>query len=109
MGESDLPNGWKDSVIAWAQRTDAVRELWSFGSRGPKGGARSDSDVDLGVVLMPQDGAHDWALGNYVSLGDEWRADLEAIVQRHVSLVPMIAGDEGDEVIRSTGVCLWRR
>jgi hypothetical protein len=39
----------------------------------------------------------------------ERRADLEAIVGCHVSLVPMVPGNEGDIVIRMTGDRLWQR
>ena len=98
------PPGWKDLLIRWADRNGSVRELWLFGSRGPKGGAKPESDVDLGLVLIPKEG-----FGNYVALQPIWRGELEAIVKRHVSLVPMIAGNAGDAVIRSTGVRLWQR
>jgi hypothetical protein len=80
MDMDDLPEAWKDAAIAWAQRTDAVSELWLFGSRGPKGGATATSDVDLALVLMPKVGSHDWALGNYGALKETWRAELEQIV-----------------------------
>ena len=107
---ADLPPRWRERCVAWAQSNDLVSEIWLFGSRGPKGDAHSESDVDIGLVLMPKGtGATDWALGNYVALRSKWRADLEAIVQRHVSLVPMVAGNEADEEVRSTGFCLWRR
>jgi hypothetical protein len=72
-----------------------------------KDGAHPDSDVDVGLVLIPATGDHDWALGNYAALGERWRSELESIVGRHVSLVPMLSGNEGDAVIRSTGVRLW--
>ena len=91
-----------------AQKNDAIRELWLFGNRA-KGVASASSDVDIGLVLMPAKGKHDWALGNYAALGSRWRADLEAIVGCHVSLVPMVAGSEGDIVIRMTGDRLWQR
>jgi hypothetical protein len=71
--------------------------------------AKASSDVDIGLVLMPANGRHNWALGNYAALGSRWRADLEAIVDCHVSLVPMIPGNEGDIEIRMTGDRLWQR
>jgi predicted nucleotidyltransferase len=49
--------------VAWAQKNDSIRELWLFGSRA-KGVANASSDVDIGLVLMPAKGKHDWALGN---------------------------------------------
>jgi hypothetical protein len=58
---------------------------------------------------MPKKGDHDWAFGNYVALQPIWRGELEVIVKRHVTLVPMFAGNAGDDIIRSTGVRLWRR
>jgi predicted nucleotidyltransferase len=62
-----LPAEWRAGVVAWAQKNDSVQELWLFGSRA-KGEARDISDVDLGMLLMPARGKHDWALGNYVAL-----------------------------------------
>jgi hypothetical protein len=65
-----MPEDWKSGMIAWAACNGSVAELWLFGSRGPKGGARPDSDVDVGLVLIPATGDHDWALGNYAALGE---------------------------------------
>jgi hypothetical protein len=65
--------------VDWAQKNDAIRKLWLFGNRA-KGVANASSDVDIGLVLMPAKGKHDWALGNYAALGSRWRADLETIV-----------------------------
>jgi predicted nucleotidyltransferase len=79
-----LPMGWHGGAIAWARSNDSVRELWLFGSRA-KGEAKASSDVDIGLVLMPAKGKHDWALGNYAALGSRWRADLEAIVSAAMS------------------------
>jgi hypothetical protein len=107
-GNIALPENWRERCIAWAQSNGSVRELWLFGSRGPKGGACLGSDVDIGIALMPAIRSHDWAFGNYVAMGKTWQAELEHIVGRHVSLVPMVPGNEGDAVIRSTGVCLWK-
>jgi hypothetical protein len=33
MADIDLPEQWRQKLIRWAQRTDAVSELWLFGSR----------------------------------------------------------------------------
>jgi predicted nucleotidyltransferase len=103
-----LPTGWREGVVTWARENGSVRELWLFGSRA-KGEAKAGSDVDIGLVLMPANGKHDWALGNYAALGSRWRADLETIVGCHVSLVPMIPGNEGDIEIRMTGDRVWQR
>lgn len=109
IDERKLRSGWKQALIDWASGNEAVRELWVFGSRGPKGGSKPESDLDVGIVLAPKIGDHDWALGNYFALGDRWQAELAAIVGRHVSLQAMITGNDGDTEIRSTGARLWER
>jgi predicted nucleotidyltransferase len=63
MPDIDLPNEWRVKIIIWAQETNAVHELWLFGSRA-KGTARRNSDVDIAVSLMPAQRGHDWALGD---------------------------------------------
>jgi hypothetical protein len=107
-GDIGLPDGWRDGCIAWAQSNGSLSELWLFGSRGPKGGACFGSDVDIGIALMPPICNNNWAYGNYQALGDTWQGELERIVGRHVSLEAMLPGNEGNAIIRSTGVCLWR-
>jgi predicted nucleotidyltransferase len=104
--ERGLQSDWKCELVEWASRNDSVREVWLFGSRGPKGGATSDSDLDVGLVLMPAIDKHDWALGKYIALGDTWQAELAEVIGRHVSL-ELITHD--DTVIRSTGVRIWER
>jgi predicted nucleotidyltransferase len=89
------------------KRTIQSASFGLFGSRA-NGVAKASSDVNIGLERMPANGRHDWALGNYAALGSRWRADLEAIVGCHVSLVPMIPGNEGDIVIRMTGDRLWQ-
>jgi predicted nucleotidyltransferase len=91
-----------------AGRNDAVAELWIFGSRA-KGNARQESDVDVGLVMMPAKGKHDWALGAYFALESEWKRQLEAIVGRRVSIEPVVPDTKGDVVIRGTGILLWER
>jgi hypothetical protein len=103
-----LPTRWRDGAVTWARKNDSIRELWQFGIR-VNGVAKAGSDVDIGLVLMPAKDKHDWAWGNFVALGSRWRAELEAIVGCHVSLMPMGAGNEGDIVIRMTGDRLWQR
>ena len=103
-----LPLNWKAGLIGWAKVNLLIRELWMFGSRA-RGTARVNSVVDLGVVLMRAKRGKDRAFENYVTHYLQWHAELETIVQCHVSLVPLIRGDDGDEIIRSTGICLWER
>jgi hypothetical protein len=104
-----LPEGWRAALSDWAAGNECARELWLFGSRGPKGGAKASSNVDIGLVLMPKEGDDDWALGAYFSLRGVWRKDLEAIVGCHVSLEAMVDGNDGDREVRTTGVRLWQR
>jgi predicted nucleotidyltransferase len=85
----DLPELWRDELIAWAQRTNAIAELWLFGSRA-KGTSRPDSDVDIAVSLMPPVRNHDWALATYLALSVDWRRQLEKIVGRRVSLTAIV-------------------
>ena len=99
---------WLCRLRSWANGNDSIRELWLFGSRAT-GRSRPDSDVDLAVALMPPNGKHDWALGNYVDLHSEWKRQLEAIVGHHVSLEPMLPGTDEDASVRRCGVHLWTR
>jgi predicted nucleotidyltransferase len=83
---TEIPDEWLRGLRTWACRNDSVRELWLFGSYA-KGCASPESDVDISLTLMPADGKHNWAEGNYYALHSEWKKQLEAIVDRHVSLV----------------------
>jgi predicted nucleotidyltransferase len=103
-----LPQGWKANLISWAQSNGSVSELWLFGDRA-KGAGEADSEVDLGLTLMRAKRGHDWAFGNFVTLHNVWRGELEAILGLPVNLVPMIRDNEGADIIRSTGICLWQR
>lgn len=100
-----LPDEWRDAAVAWACGNSNVAEIWLFGSRA-KGLARPDSDVDLVVQLMPPDGNHDWAFGNFMALGDRWQAELSRLIGRHVSLQAF--GPDMDE-ISNTAILLWKR
>ncbi len=103
-----LPLDWKAGLIAWAKANSSIRELWLFGNRA-KGTARVNSVVDLGLAFLPGKRRKERAFANYVAHYSDWLTELEAIVQCHVSLAPMIPGNEGDEIIRSSGICLWER
>jgi predicted nucleotidyltransferase len=105
----DMQDEWLSGLRSCAARNGNIRELWLFGSRA-QGRSRLESDVDLAVVLMPPDGKHNWALGNYLALGDDaWKRELESIVGRHVSLEAIEADSDGDAVVRRPGVRLWAR
>ena len=45
----DLPEGWRQAILAWAEDTKCVREVWLFGSR-TKGISAEGSDVDLAIT-----------------------------------------------------------
>jgi predicted nucleotidyltransferase len=104
----DLKEEWVSALRSWADGNDSIRELWLFGSRAD-GRSRPNSDVDLALVLMPPNGKHDWAAGNYIALHSEWKRRLEKIVGCHVSLEAIDPGSEGDAEVRRTGVRLWAR
>jgi predicted nucleotidyltransferase len=99
---------WVNGLREWAQANDNVRQLWLFGSRA-RGEAREDSDVDLALALMPPDGKHDWALGNYFAFESEWKQQLQAIVGHDVSIEPLVPGEAADVRVRREGVLLWAR
>ena len=104
----DLPAETQSALVLWAALNDAVLELWIFGSRA-KGLARPDSDVDIGLALVPAKGKDDWALGAYFALESEWKRELEAIADRRVSLQAMVPDTKADTVVRETGIQLWKR
>ncbi len=103
----EMRDEWLRGLRAWASKNDNVRELWLFGSRAD-GTSRSESDVDIGIGLMPPNGKHDWALGNYFALKDEWRRELEAVVGRHVSLENITPDEPGAARVRKWTL-LWER
>jgi predicted nucleotidyltransferase len=104
----DMRPEWLRGLRDWTQANDAVRQLWLFGSR-TRGDSRENSDVDLAVAPMPPVGKHDWALGAYFALEGKWKAELQAIVGRDVSLGVIVPGSEADVRVRSEGVLLWAR
>jgi predicted nucleotidyltransferase len=103
----DMKDEWVRTLVAWASENDSVRELWLFGSRAD-GTARPDSDIDVGVGLMPPNGEHNWALGNWFALGDQWQRDLANKLGRHVSLENVTPEEPGSAKVQKW-VLLWRR
>jgi predicted nucleotidyltransferase len=103
----DLPADSVELIRQWAARTNGVREVWLFGSRA-KGTSRPDSDVDLGIYLMPATPTSDWALARYFAEGDAWQRDLEGLLGRPVSLEAVIPGGPGHEEVKA-GKLLWAR
>ncbi|QQN63006.1 nucleotidyltransferase domain-containing protein [Bradyrhizobium diazoefficiens] len=102
----DMKDEWLRDLAAWASKNDSVREMWLFGSRAD-GTSRPESDVDIGLGLAPPIGDHDWALGNFYALSDQWQRELEAIVGRHVSLQPITPEKPGRAIVPKW-VLLWR-
>lgn len=106
----DMRPEWIAGIRAWADRNENLAEVWLFGSRA-KGTARPDSDVDLGVVLLPPDRTGDWPLGSYYALGDGWQRELASVVGRHVSLqqFPREGEDIPDSINEplATAIRIW--
>jgi predicted nucleotidyltransferase len=106
----DLSDACVDAIRAWALRTNAVREVWLFGSRA-KGTSRPGSDVDLALVIMPS------AWGTYVALEKQWECELASIIGLSVHLQPIIPNAQGeieptiqgDREVLNTGKKLWTR
>ena len=102
----DMRPEWIRGLREWAEANGNVRQLWLFGSRA-RGDARENSDVDIAITLVPPDGNHDWAFGNYTALGDAWQHELKKIVGRHVSLQGIES--DSDARVRQDWVLLWAR
>lgn len=103
-----LESGLVDRLREWAELRNAAAALWLFGSRA-KGTARPDSDHEFAVELRPSNGHHDWALGEYVALHKEWKAELRAIVGGEVSLVAFRDDIESPFDPREDGYLIWER
>jgi len=104
----DMRDEWLRGLCAWAATNGNVRQLWLFGSRA-RGDAREDSDVDIALALMPPDGKTDWALGAYFAFESEWKQQLKAVVERDVSIEPLVSGTDADVRVRREGKLLWAR
>jgi predicted nucleotidyltransferase len=82
----DMQEDWIPALRSWANANDSVIEFWLFGSRA-QGCSRLDSDVDLALVLVHSEKANDdRAFTKYFFSKDQWKQQLEDIVERHVSL-----------------------
>lgn len=104
----DLDEQVADGLRRWAAHHDAVREIWLFGSRA-KRSARTDSDVDIALLLMPAKGSHDWAFGDYVALHESWKSELSELVGGPIDLVSFRDDLPGPFDPRVDGICLWSR
>jgi predicted nucleotidyltransferase len=103
----DMKDEWVRKLAAWASSNGSIRELWLFGSRADDT-SRPDSDIDIGVGLMPPKGKHDWAFGNYTALGDQWQRDLSNMLDCRVSLENITPEQFGTAKVREW-VLLWKR
>jgi predicted nucleotidyltransferase len=104
----DMRDEWLTALKSWAASNGSVLEIWLFGSRA-RDCAREDSDIDIALLLMPPDGGHNWALGNFVVLFDDWKTELCNAVNWPVSLVAFGPKFDMNQEVRSTGLMLWRR
>ncbi len=103
----DMKGEWVRKLVGWASSNGSIRELWLFGSRADET-SRPDSDIDIGVGLMPPNGKHDWAFGNYTAFGDQWQRDLSNMLDCHVSLENITPEQLGTAKVREW-VPLWKR
>ena len=106
-GTMDLPADSVELIRQWAARTNSVREVWLFGSRA-KGTSRPDSDVDIGIYLMPPAEGADWALALYTAEGDAWQRELGGLLGKPVSLEAVSPGGPGHAEVQA-GKLLWAR
>ena len=104
----ELDNASCERIVAWAAGNNCVREVWLFGSR-VRGDSRSDSDVDLAIVLMPPSEGTNWALGTYVSKEVGWQRELGATLGRHVSLEAIVPGNDKYDLVMRQGYRLWAK
>jgi len=108
----DMQEDWIPALRSWANANDSVIEFWLFGSRA-QGCSRLDSDVDLALVLVHSEKANDdRAFTKYFFSKDQWKQQLEDIVERHVSLeiiAPDAPGPDWDSMVWCFGICLWNR
>ena len=103
----NMQDEWLRGLDEWASKNDNVRELWLFGSRAD-GSSKQNSDVDLGLGLMPPTGDHNWAFANFIEFRKQWQRELEVIVGRHVSLEPITPDEPGTAIVK-TWVKVWPR
>ncbi len=104
----DLSDACVDAIRAWALRTNAVREVWLFGSRA-KDTSSPDSDVDLAIALTLPSPSGDWALHEYFKRRCEWALELKQVVGLHFDLRAFSPGTSKENEIHSTGIQLWAR
>jgi predicted nucleotidyltransferase len=83
----DLSEQQQRVIKDWAARTPLVEEVRLFGNRA-KGGAPSDSDVDLAVTVA-SGAAQRTIESHYAELGQYWQNELTKLLEplrAHVNL-----------------------
>jgi predicted nucleotidyltransferase len=81
----DLSEQQQRIIKDWAARTPLIEEVRLYGSRA-KGGAPSDSDVDLALTVAR---AQRTVEGHYAALGQYWQNELTTLLEplrAHVNL-----------------------
>ena len=92
----------------WARSNGAIEALWLFGSRA-RGDYRPNSDYDIALELKPKKNDHDdWAFGAYVSLRDQWKIEIRALINSDISMVAFRDDLKGHFDPRDQGVEIWR-
>ena len=104
----DMRDEWIAALRQWAANNGAVSELWLFGSRA-KETARPDSDIDVGLLMMPPTDGTNWAGAAYVENFYCWKRQLRFSIDWNVDLVAIGPKFDMDEEVRTTGVRLWVR
>jgi predicted nucleotidyltransferase len=74
---------WSSNIAHWAQSKREISEVWVFGSR-VRGDHRSDSDLDVAVVMLGEDEGS--RLGNWIALAEEWEEELQKMVSVPIDL-----------------------
>jgi predicted nucleotidyltransferase len=73
----DELKSWCATLASWAEGKNEIFQLWLFGSCA-RGDNRSDSDLDVAVILSP--GCESARLTDWIVLSNEWRPELAELL-----------------------------